>query len=426
MIKSRFVFFIAQFLVLVFAITLPFIATASQAWAADCSSKGISNVTGLGGTKYPEGLTESAAITFTSDLGLSAGNYKLKVVNTEFWVINQDQGTSETKALSATMSFTIVDSGPAGNPRGAFRFTPIPNVPGSIGNQKHVYLVTSNDQEVCHLGTYEIAKVEGTCTQAPQLSQKRGEKTCYYNAGSCIAMGIPTTIVLGGIQQLRQPNSTGRESMQITRGGWSSPELLETFPVSNGVMTLTHTFQFGEKYDVRLGGMIPYNGPCDADVIIRERCDVSPETACDTENKNTPSSGISPGSYKRFELCNQIIDDGMKQQCQNCMSGSTSTSKQPGVWTAIGCIGRDPESITQRLIQLGIGMGGGLCLITCLVGGFLLTTSEGNPKKVEEAREMITGAIIGLLFVLFSVIALQFIGVTIFHIPGFGELPLKK
>ncbi|MBP7774885.1 hypothetical protein KA078_03795, partial [Candidatus Woesebacteria bacterium] len=136
-------------------------------------------------------------------------------------------------------------------------------------------------------------------------------------------------------------------------------------------------------------------------------------------------SGLS-GSYKRFELCDQIIDSGMKQQCLNCMSGSTSSSRQPGVWTAIGCIGRDPESITESLIRLGIGMGGGLCLITCLAGGFLLTTSEGNPKKVEEAREMITGAIIGLLFVLFSVIILQFIGVTIFHIPGFGEVPKTK
>ena len=56
-----------------------------------------------------------------------------------------------------------------------------------------------------------------------------------------------------------------------------------------------------------------------------------------------------------------------------------------------------------------------------LVGAFMLSVSQGDPNKTKEAKEIITSAIIGLLFVIFSVTILQFVGVEILHIPGFGE-----
>ena len=68
-------------------------------------------------------------------------------------------------------------------------------------------------------------------------------------------------------------------------------------------------------------------------------------------------------------------------------------------------------------------MGGGVALIMTLAGGFILSTSQGDPQKANQAKEMITNSVIGLLFVIFSVIILQFIGVTILQIPGFGADP---
>ena len=75
----------------------------------------------------------------------------------------------------------------------------------------------------------------------------------------------------------------------------------------------------------------------------------------------------------------------------------------------------------QRFITLGLGIGGGVSLLSTLAGGFILTTSQGDPKRTGQAKEMITNAVIGLIFVIFSVTILQFIGYTVFRLPGFGE-----
>jgi len=67
-----------------------------------------------------------------------------------------------------------------------------------------------------------------------------------------------------------------------------------------------------------------------------------------------------------------------------------------------------------------LGLSGGVVLLSILAGAFMLITSAGEPKQVQEAQEMITAAIIGLLFIIFSILILQFVGVSILHIPGFG------
>ncbi len=78
------------------------------------------------------------------------------------------------------------------------------------------------------------------------------------------------------------------------------------------------------------------------------------------------------------------------------------------------------EGLVTSLLRIGIGLAGGFVLLSILYGSFLLTTSSGDPKRVQEGQEMITSAIMGLLFVIFSVIILRFIGVSILQIPGFG------
>ncbi len=53
------------------------------------------------------------------------------------------------------------------------------------------------------------------------------------------------------------------------------------------------------------------------------------------------------------------------------------------------------------------------CFILLVYGGYLLSSSEGNPDKLQEARSVITNAIIGLIVVLLSVVILLIIGNTI-------------
>lgn len=160
-----------------------------------------------------------------------------------------------------------------------------------------------------------------------------------------------------------------------------------------------------------------------------------PKNAGDTENTEkskkvypaSPIAVLSCGTTEEqcntnfnvvasYDLCKQQIKEGTEQfeACQEC-------TDKPGVWTAVGCIPNDPESVITTIITIGLAAGGGIVLIMILIGSFMLSVSQGDPNKTKEAKEIITSAIIGLLFVIFSVTILQFIGVSILHIPGFGE-----
>jgi len=135
------------------------------------------------------------------------------------------------------------------------------------------------------------------------------------------------------------------------------------------------------------------------------QCDDSEEQC--NENLNTVYG---------YELCSQQIKEDTAEfdACQECFQSG-------GVWTAVGCIPSDPESVIKTIITIGLAAGGGIVLVMILVGSFMLSVSQGDPNKTKEAKEIITSAIIGLLFVIFSVTILQFIGVEVLHIPGFGE-----
>lgn len=124
---------------------------------------------------------------------------------------------------------------------------------------------------------------------------------------------------------------------------------------------------------------------------------------------------LSISTSASYELCAQI-QTGTPQYdaCFSCFNSQ-------GVWTAVGCIPSEPENVIRVVITIGLALGGGVVLIMILVGSFMLSVSQGDPNKTKEAKEIISSAIIGLLFVIFSVTLLQFIGVSVLQIPGFGE-----
>ena len=135
----------------------------------------------------------------------------------------------------------------------------------------------------------------------------------------------------------------------------------------------------------------------------------------------TPNNGVTNLDQKGQECCLCATgNSGRDSKTGLCTTSSTDPTFVPGIWTAIGCIKADQESIVTTLLRVGIGLAGGVALIMILVAAFALRTSQGEPKRANEAREMLTSAIIGLLFIIFSVTILQFIGVTILRIPNFG------
>lgn len=90
-----------------------------------------------------------------------------------------------------------------------------------------------------------------------------------------------------------------------------------------------------------------------------------------------------------------------------------------GVNTALGCIKiQTGNDLVSTILTLAIGIGGGLALALILYGVFIVTTSAGMPDKLKAGSEIITSAIIGLLFILLSIFLFKLIGYNILGIPG--------
>lgn len=88
--------------------------------------------------------------------------------------------------------------------------------------------------------------------------------------------------------------------------------------------------------------------------------------------------------------------------------------------TAIGTIGTTPEGFINGLFAKILGIVGGIAVLLIIISGYRLMASQGNPEKVQGAKEQLTAAIIGLLFVIFSLVILQVIGYDILRLPGFN------
>lgn len=88
--------------------------------------------------------------------------------------------------------------------------------------------------------------------------------------------------------------------------------------------------------------------------------------------------------------------------------------------TAIGEISTEPQGFVKRIFSLVLGIAGGIALILIIISGYKLMASQGNPEAVQAARDQLNSAIVGLLFIIFSFVILQVIGVDILRIPGFN------
>lgn len=166
---------------------------------------------------------------------------------------------------------------------------------------------------------------------------------------------------------------------------------------------------------------------CHSDLKCQELMN-NPDAKCITNLcmlQQTPKvenpKGISPES---FDYCRQVpgnFEDKTTQRgaCYDCV-----TQGDPGeyIFTAVGCIhvadDGDFLPLAEDLIRLLLGVAGGAAFLSILAAAFILTTSRGETSKVKQAKELITAAVSGLLFIIFSIIILDYIGVTILHIPG--------
>lgn len=87
------------------------------------------------------------------------------------------------------------------------------------------------------------------------------------------------------------------------------------------------------------------------------------------------------------------------------------------VCTGLGVIDTNPSALVNTILTIAIGVAGGIAFLLIVYGGFRMAFSSGDPKAVQEARDIITSAIVGLLLIIFSVFLLNLIGVDILGLP---------
>lgn len=112
---------------------------------------------------------------------------------------------------------------------------------------------------------------------------------------------------------------------------------------------------------------------------------------------------ITSNTFAQSKTCNKLDN---KDRCLE-------------VITAIGPISTEPQAFVRSVFSIVLGLAGGIALLLLMFAGYRMMSSQGNAEQITASREQFTSAIIGLLFIIFSFVILQIIGVEILRIPGF-------
>lgn len=325
-----------------------------------------------------------------------------------------------------------------------------------IGSDRNVPITSSNLRDGI-LSPMDITSTVQSMFSSPgqvpatiyiQLERETGLVGDTLVCGKTIRVQNPTTYDCGVVSV--QPTRTGENiNLAITVSGgnlnpsesyaaWIDvPGWLDALkvPMSKSGNTLTNgtsgRYPDGTYY-IEIGKNSSLNVIQAYRLLDHTRCGanftIDKDSLIDVDDPGNTFSEDPPDSVA-FTLCQQAANEEDMEACLTCFGEGHGTGSGPGqgdknppkkFWTAFGCVETSATGIVQSFLRIGLGLAGGFVLLAILYGAFLLTTSSGDPNRVKEGQEMISSAVMGLLFVIFSVVILQFIGVTILRIPGFG------
>ena len=119
--------------------------------------------------------------------------------------------------------------------------------------------------------------------------------------------------------------------------------------------------------------------------------------------------------YATFEIKYDEEGSSGKNPCEDPVTKQVTECP-----TALGNIPTDISGFAGKILSIAIGLAGGIALILMVIGSIRVLTSSGDQQRLAGGRDMIVAAIAGLLFLIFSILILRFIGIEILQIPGFG------
>lgn len=406
----------------IISVFLLFFSFVPRAYAADSCADlyGITSVQGLG-VSFPSGSKTIHNISFNIGTANPGDTYYAKVTTGYSAALEQ---TAKEQPNNSQLSFSFTSE---------WALNDVVDGNQAQSTSRTVSLYKSQpgfDDKLCELGSYTVerAEVGRTCSQIVIFQIRNGQE-CYGGSQSrgCIDESDKLRVQALGVSEDGQPFD-GNVKIKVVKDGLDYGK--DIGPVSLDESGNTGTILYdnpGEgSYDFIVQTPKAGLNFCSTSLNITGQC--TEDTMCDTDQPPPPDIPPPLGSDE-YIICDQIdstltgpTGGNLREQCEKCVEGNGRENN--GIWTAIGCIQREPAQIAQALIIAGLMMGGGVGLLMILAGAFILTTSGGDPKRVSEAKEMITAAIIGLLFIIFSVTILQFVGTSVFQIPGFGSASL--
>ena len=101
-----------------------------------------------------------------------------------------------------------------------------------------------------------------------------------------------------------------------------------------------------------------------------------------------------------------------------CAEGQFKNGKCGAVPTAFGNLSTDPEGFIKSMFALLLSLSGGIALLLIMKSGYLIMTANGKPEAIQSGRDQLIAAIVGLIFLIFSLVILQVIGVEILKLPS--------
>ena len=138
-------------------------------------------------------------------------------------------------------------------------------------------------------------------------------------------------------------------------------------------------------------------------------CDSTRGQVCDTQNHVFGCNGSTGGSGA---AANPTPPPNPPPCAGSCSS----------IQTGLGInLPTDAVGFATAVMGMVLAIGGLIALLIIIITGYKVLTSQGDPEKIKGARESLTAAIAGLLFIIFSLAILSFVGVSVIHIPGFGS-----
>lgn len=250
------------------------------------------------------------------------------------------------------------------------------------------------------------------CTLSSQTQSARGCRMTSYNSNN-----RPIKYSCAHVADTAPPPPT--TSYNCSNRPPNCPSGIDNFPVCS--TPSLYEYCTGEEACPFTGGISPSTTSyCARKAILQDQLcnviDYLPNHGC-AENLRCLST---PEGYK-CRSYNQILEaENIAVPCPNTEEFRDQASGIcKKIDTQFGNIPTDVANFVQWVLSFILGIAGGIVTLLIIVSGYRLMTSQGNPEKVQAAREQLTSAIVGLLFIIFSLFILQLITVDILKIPGF-------